>query len=359
VTKSAISHSTFTRIAFRVEVIKLAGMKPFAIRRVVSCRSFISAAALALTVFLGAARAIGATTNVYEWTFDGGSLAPALGKGSLSFADATTAGVTTFGTTGASIPHIGGQPASFMHVPVLNAKENGYLVTLLQSGPNGGGAYINQYSVIMDLLLPAPSGWTALFNTDPGNANDADWYVAPDGSVGISDLGYTAAGIFATGTWYRLVFTTDLGLGVATYYLNGNPVFQRTGSSLVDGRYSLYSTNDGLPSLLLFNEGDTSGNYTHELYLAGLAVVDQRLSVSEVAALGGPQAEGIYARRLHVAPSGTNVVVTWNGAPNLRLQRATSLSVPDWQNAPATLGASNYTEALFNWDARFYRLLWQ
>jgi hypothetical protein len=335
-------------------------MKPFAIRSVVSHRSFISTVTLVLAISFVAVRDVGATTtNVYEWTFDGGSLAAALGNGSLTFADATTASVTTFGTTGGGVPHIGGQPASFMHVPVFNAKENGYFVTLLQSGPNGGGAYINQYSVIMDVLLPAPLNWTALFNTDPGNANDADWYVASDGSVGIADLGYTAVGIFAPGTWYRLAFTADLGAGVVRYYLNGAPVFQRGGASLIDGRYSLYSTNDNLPALLLFNEGDLSGNYTHELYVAGIAVVDRTLSANDVAALGGPQAEGIYARRLHVAQSGTNVVVTWSGAPNLRLQRAASLSAPDWQNAPATLGASSYTEALFNWDQRFYRLHWE
>jgi hypothetical protein len=141
--------------------------------------------------------------------------------------------------------------------------------------------------------------------------------------------------------------------------LNGTQIFQRSGGSLLDGRYSLYSTNDNLPSLLLFNEGDLGDNYTHELYLAGLAVVDRTLTATEVASLGGPNAEGIFVRHLHVARETTNVVVTWRGAPTLRLQRAPTLSPPSWGNAPATLGASSFTEPAATMDRRFYRLLWQ
>lgn len=315
---------------------------------------------MALVLLFASTSLPAAVTNVYEWSFDGGRLTPALGGGSLAFADAATATVTTFGQAGSGgVPAIGGASGSFMHVPVFNAKSNGYLVNLSQTSSNGGGLYINQYTLIMDVLVPAPLNWTALFNTDPGNANDADWYVAPDGSIGISALGYTAAGIFAPDTWHRLAFTADLGAGLAAYYLDGAPVFQRAGASLLDGRYSLYSTNDNLPSLLLCNEGDLGGNYTHELYLAGLAVIDRALPAAEIALLGGPHPEGIYARHLRIERSGTNLVINWNGAPNLRLQRATTLSPSDWQNAPATLGASNYTETLLNWDTRYYRLLWQ
>jgi glycerophosphoryl diester phosphodiesterase len=294
---------------------------------------------------------------VYEWTFDGGNLAAALGKGTLTFADATTAGVTTFGTTGGGVPHIGGQPASFMHVPVLNAKANGYFVRLLESGPNGGGAYINRYTVIMDLLVPGSLNWTALFNTDPNNNNDADWYVAPDGRVGIADLGYSAVGSVVVGTWYRVAFAADLGAGVVRYHKNGAQIFQRTGASLIDGRYSLYSTNDTLPALLLFNEGDTSGNYTHELYLAGIAVVDRALGTNEIAALGGPNAEGIFVRRLHLTRNGPDATLNWNGTATLRLQKATTLTPPNWQDVPGTLGATNYNDAAPG--TAFYRLAWQ
>lgn len=330
--------------------------KPFFIFR----RMIFSRLNLSVALSIQMAVALGGTNDVYEWTFDGGNLSPALGNGTLVFADATTASVTTFGTTtGGSIPHIGGQPVSFMHVPVFNAKENGYWVTLKSSGSNGGGAYINQYTIVMDLLVPGPIDWVALFNTDPDNDNDADWYLAPDRSIGIQALGYTSVNVFNLDTWYRLVFAADLGDGVVTYYLNGAQIFQRSGASLLDGRYSLYSTNDNLPAFLLFNEGALDDNYTHELYLAGLMVVNRTMTASEVAGLGGPNAEGIFVRHLRVSHETNNVAVTWNGAPALRLQRTANVSPLEWMNAPGTLGASNFVESVTTREERFYRLLWQ
>src|SRR6185503_5063508 len=47
---------------------------------------------------------------LYEWTFEGANLDADLGNGVMSYADAATPGLTTFGTTdGSSVPHIGGQ----------------------------------------------------------------------------------------------------------------------------------------------------------------------------------------------------------------------------------------------------------
>src|SRR6185436_9209961 len=73
----------------------------------------------------------------YEWTFYQGNLSTTLGNGVMSYADgATTAGLTTFGTTdGTTIPHIGGQPASYMHVPAFTGLGNGYHLRLNSSGP--------------------------------------------------------------------------------------------------------------------------------------------------------------------------------------------------------------------------------
>jgi hypothetical protein len=50
------------------------------------------------------------------------------------------------------------------------------------------------------------------------------------------------------------------------------------------------------PDLLLFNEGDTSGVYTHELYLASVAVVDRMLSDTEVAAGGDSETNSSQKR---------------------------------------------------------------
>lgn len=245
-------------------------------------------------LILAGVAAISASTVAadYEWTFNSG-LTTSLGNGTMAYADAQTQTLTAFGTTGGGVPNIGGQVASFIHVPVMPSIGNGYLLTLNDTGPNGGGAYVNQYTVIFDLLSPGAPNWTALFNTNPGNppGNDADFYIASDRSVGIGSV-YSSGGIIQSDTWYRLAFVANLAANTLTYYVNGTQVATGAANGL-NGRWSLFSNQDAGADLLLFNEGDTGGNYTHELYLNSIAFVDRAMTGSELSALGGPNAQGI------------------------------------------------------------------
>ncbi len=298
-------------------------------------------------------------STLYEWTFERANLEPALGRGALSEADTATASLTTFGTTdGAGVPHVGGRPSGYLSVPAFSSLAHGYHLTFTDSGPNGGGGYINQFTMILDVLLPEQLGWTALFNTNPQNANDADWYVDATGRLGIGELGYSSAGTVVANAWHRLAFAADLGAGIVTFYCNGLQVRHRTGASLLDGRFSLYSNLDAGPDLLLFNEGDTSGTYTHALHVSSIAFTDRTLSAGEIAALGGPRAEGIFARSLHAAWHGSEVVLTWSGATNVHLQRASTLAPGEWREVPDTMGASSHEEPVSG-AATFFRLIQQ
>ena len=295
---------------------------------------------------------------VYEWTFANGDLAPALGNGLLSYADgAVTSNLTSFGTSdGVNIPNIAGYPTRYMRVPAFTGSGNGYHVRLTSSGPNGGGIYINQFTIIFDLLIPSPLNWTALFNTNPQNANDADWYVDPDGRLGISAIGYAPSNTITSGAWHRIAFAADLSAGIVSYYVNGNPVF--SGAASLDGRHSLYSNVDGGPDLLLFNEGDASSSYTHVLYLSSFAFTDRTMSATEVQALGGPKDLGIFVQtlpRLSIVREGGNVRLNWTGGTGIRLQKTSALAPANWEDVSGTLGASTFTEASTNGPA-FYRL---
>jgi len=252
--------------------------------------TYLSALTVATALLCG-----GATRAAdYEWTFNGGDLSVSLGSGSLSYADTNTPGLTTFQTTdGATVPHIGGQPAAFMRVPALTDPASGFQVSFDASGPNGGGAYINQYTFIADLYSPGAANWQAIFNTEPDNGNDADFYVADDGRLGIGALGYSAAGTFQQNTWYRVGFAADLSAGFVSYYLNGQLVASNSVASLLDGQFALYSNEDAGPDVLLFNEGDGSGVYTHELLVNSVAWSDRTFSDAEMLALGAPSALGI------------------------------------------------------------------
>jgi hypothetical protein len=76
--------------------------------------------------------------------------------------------------------------------PAANDNSLGYDLTFDDTPPNGGGQYVNRYTFLIDILVPGTLDYVPLFQTNTDNANDADWYIATDGSFGIGALGYTA-----------------------------------------------------------------------------------------------------------------------------------------------------------------------
>ncbi len=62
-------------------------------------------------------------------------------------------------------------------------------------------------------------------------------------------------------------------------------------------------------------------------------------------------------RFLSSVRSANNITLTWNNVVS-KLQKTTSLSVPDWQYLPGTLGLSSFTEPIAGGEA-YYRLLRQ
>jgi hypothetical protein len=165
------------------------------------------------------------------------------------------------------------------------------------------------------VLIPAVN-WTALFNTNESHANDADFYIAPDGSVGIGALGYSDLQVIKANQWHRIVFTHDRTNNRAAYYVDGSEVF--TGAAgAVDGRYSLYGGDNPGIDLLVLGEGDASGNYTNEMYLASVYFADRALSPTEALGLGGVTPGGIVVPE----PCGAAALVWLGLAGVIRIRR--------------------------------------
>jgi hypothetical protein len=282
---------------------------------------------------------IGGGASLYEWTFSRGDLSATTGNGVLMYADGdVTRNLTSFGITdGSAVPHVGGQPASYLRAPGFTATGNGYLASFENSGPNGGGIYINQFTLIFDLLIPGTMGWVPLFNTNPANANDADFHVTDTGAVGIGVIGFSAPGLITPNTWNRIAFAANLTAGTVVYYINGSPVF--SGSATLDGRHSLYSNIDGGPDLLLFNEGNTAGVFTHEVLLSSYFFTDRTMSTTEIAALGGPKARGVAVAAapvtLSISRQGSGVQLTWTSGRGPYQVLTTAALGNTWQDAGA------------------------
>jgi len=231
----------------------------------------------------------------FEWDFNG-NLAPALqsgGTATMNYFNAASQTYTTFGTTGGAIPNPAGGSTGYAYFAgnSIPGGLGGYTISYTGVPANGGGSYVNNYTMIWDLYIPSLN-WTALMNTAPDHSNDADFYVANDGSVGIGGLGYSSSALVAAGQWYRVALVQDQTDNKSLYYVNGTQVFSGAAGSL-DGRFSLYTGSDTPPQLVILGEGDTSGNYANDLYLSAFYFSDSVLSASTIAGLGGVNAAGI------------------------------------------------------------------
>lgn len=148
---------------------------------------------------------------------------------------------------------------------------------------NGGGLYVNQYSLLVDLFSPpeSRSSWRTIFQTNTTNSNDADYFINPSNSVGVSAITYST-GTVSPSSWNRLVVTFDLkpsGPSAIATYLNGSLFHTHTLSGGLDGRFSLD------PVILFFSDEDGDNA---PLHVSSVAIWDGALSPAEVAALGSP-----------------------------------------------------------------------
>jgi hypothetical protein len=159
--------------------------------------------------------------------------------------------------------------------------------------PNGGGQFVNQYTLIMDIMFPASSSgqWRALLQTDPFNhpGNDAEFYVgSASASPAANGIGAEGQydGALAPDTWYRVAFAVDLTASAGqqlSKYVNGVMVGSRSLFGGMDGRYALG------PAAQFFTSG-LSGGFTQPGYVSSIQVVNGWMPAADIAALGGPSA---------------------------------------------------------------------
>jgi len=158
---------------------------------------------------------------------------------------------------------------------------------------NGGGSYVNEYTLLFDIKYPTSSAgqWRCFMQTNTANSNDGDYFIHPsDESWGVASIGYTdnaTVGEFYSSpdTWYRAVMSVDMGDTNPFFklYIDGTLVATHTSGLGLDGRHSLYT--DPAVSLLLF--ADESGEDA-EMHYSTVAIWDRPLTAEEIAVLGGP-----------------------------------------------------------------------
>jgi len=203
------------------------------------------------------------------------------------------AALTANGTVSFENGLINGSAASY-----AKFSSGAYFIVPNSIGGNAGGTYTNQFTIIMDVFFPTenPNPWTSLLQTSVTNANDGDWFINPDGGLGIT-ADYSDAGnslLFDRGNWRRLALAIDTGStpgngNIYRSYVDGilQNTVQSPASWGIDGRYSL----DTVFEVFADNDGEVSPYG----FVNSLQLRDTALSAEDIRALGGASANGLGA----------------------------------------------------------------
>jgi len=257
------------------------------------------------------------------WTFDDGTLKATVGS-DLAYIDNSLASTYSFGTTGqgafADLPGIKGQPAKFLYIPYTQNGDDFKRTGLrLKPGlaPSGGGQNANQWTMIVDVYWGDGSANGTLLRThDLAQANDGDlFWRASDGSYGKGCCsnydGINPANSHQRGSWARIVLVSDMTSTPKRLAKYVNGVKHRDDVSgdgaNIDGRYSLPA------EIFAFNDGDDNEQSTAAV--SAIQIREGALTDDEVAALGGPSAEGIPVPTT-AAPTGVSAQWDFNGNLN-------------------------------------------
>jgi len=149
-------------------------------------------------------------------------------------------------------------------------------------GANGGGVYVNEYTILLDLKWTEWGQWFATYDTNIENptGNESESWIDgyDEGSVGIDGI-YSAPGAIPINTWKRLVIVVKCNSYIK-YYVDGTLVNTVTDArnSGIDGRFSM-----DVSKVLIAASGD---DYDEQMWLSEVAIYDGVLTDDEVKALG-------------------------------------------------------------------------
>ncbi|MCP5516601.1 MAG: hypothetical protein H7A45_04985 [Verrucomicrobiales bacterium] len=304
------------------------------------------------------------TSNVTgQWDFNFADLSATIGSPLqyLDGAEGLTAAGTMFGITGegdfAGIANINGEPASIMRVPGDLDRNIGYVIEH-RIAPNGGGTRVNQYTLIMDVMVANEGAFAAamLQTSSQDNTDDGDLFWQ-QGNFGQGANGYNGTGIFTAGEWHRVVAAYNMAANppVVVKYVDG--VFQdnwTANQSLDNPRRSL------LPTAVLFGDGDQDER--REWWVNAIQIRSAPLSPVEIESLGGPSAGGIPIALTVAAPpmlsvsrDGGSLTISWPAdAAGYVLEATDTLPNGAWSEVPGVSG--NSTTVTITGAQQYFRL---
>lgn len=240
-----------------------------------------------------------------QWDFINHNLDATIGAHLVERGDTTVPNQRAiFGTTDDfEIPYLNGVNSDVMKTPAYDADHNLVFFSNIAPQGNPGGLFCdNDYTLIMDILIPASNeNYISLFQTSNNNSDDGDLFIrTADSSIGISGNYF---GPILDSTWYRLAAVFDLPHQILNLYLNGNPIGTVPLINSLDGRFCL-NNNWGIQPSCLFSDDDGE---TSELYISSIQLRDYAMSAEEITVLGDPVSAKIS----------TDIIVSTTSCPQI------------------------------------------
>jgi hypothetical protein len=214
----------------------------------------------------------GGLTGFWQFATDATKLKATVGTDLVSVDEASTWFMgpwTTIGTVA--------NPDLYTDRGVVQEQSYGYLQCNPGLSPNGGGSYVNQYTISMDYYQTANyDAYNSLYQTAwDGRDDDGDLFIADDGTIGVGDVGYSANS-YNFAAWNRITLSVDNG-SFFRVYINGALVLDGTPQD-IDGRFSLYPDR-----VNLFADNDWEDAWG---LVGNVMIWDHALTSDEIAAMG-------------------------------------------------------------------------
>ena len=73
---------------------------------------------------------------------------------------------------------------------------NDYYTCTHEIDPNGGGSYVNEYTLVVDFKIPETGQYYCFYQTNMTNSNDGEVFINPAGHVGITETGLSRNFLF-------------------------------------------------------------------------------------------------------------------------------------------------------------------
>lgn len=145
--------------------------------------------------------------------------------------------------------------------------------------PRRGDQFVNEYSILFDVRLPAVDRWRTLLQTDSANSDDGEVFIDASGRVGVAATGYSGQPVSAD-TWHRIIVTVK-NESEFSIYLDTEKIL----TGLSQGKDSRFALR---PDIIIFGDNDGDDGL---IEVAKFAIYDVLLIEEEVEALGKVRVE--------------------------------------------------------------------